>query len=234
MEHPRVIVEPFKAVQDPWALFLRLAARRVPEMWHNLLDGCFPLWVEEKPGLQAALRAWCERWHLLTPDGEPHPQALSFAGLNFLRWLAVDDPQKRRRLYAVATAAAPQRREPLPEKLREITFRARWNPDLTGEPIHLARARVLREFEAALDAHIEEFIRHARGNGCLELPLLRGDIERAFRQFVEFQLAGRSVAEILEDEPELDERSLRKRLAQVAELLGLRLRQDRRGRKARG
>jgi len=98
----------------------------------------------------------------------------------------------------------------------------------------LARARILAEFEAALDRHIAEFTRHARANGCLELPLLRGDIERAFGQFVEFQLAARSVAEILEDEPELDERSLRKRLAQVAETLGLRLRQDRRGRKARG
>jgi hypothetical protein len=159
---------------------------------------------------------------------------LSFAGLNFLQWLAVDDPQKQRRLFVVATAVAPQRREPLPTERRGIKFRARFDADVTGEPLHQARARILREFEAALDRHIEEFIRYARGNGYPELPARRGDIERAFGQFVEFQLAGRSVAEILEDEPELDERSLRKRLLQVAESLGLRLRQDRRGRKARG
>lgn len=234
MAKPWVVVEPFKTVLDPWGLFLRLAARRVPALWHDLLDSCFPLWVEEKPELQCALRAWCERWHLTTPDGEPHPQALSFAGLNFLRWLAVDDPQKKRRLYVVATAVAPQRREPLPEKLREITFRARFDADLIGEPLHLMRARILAEFEKDLDAHIEKFVRQARANGYPELPLLRGDIERAFGQFVAFQLDRRSINEILEDEPDLDERSLRKRLAQVAETLGLRLRRDRRGRKARG
>ena len=235
MGNPWVVAEPFVAFLEPWGLFLNLAARRVPELWHDLHDSCFSLWEEDSPEVVAAFHQWCERWHLLTPAGKPNPQVVSFASLNFLNWLSIEDSQERRLVFTTVTALEPQKlREPLPAELREIKFRARFDADLTGEPLHLARARILREFEAALDAHIEEFVRHARANGYPELPLRRGDIERAFRQFVEFQLAGRSVAEILEDDPDLDERSLRKRLSQVAESLGLRLRQDRRGRKARG
>jgi len=235
MEHPGVIVEPAKAILDPWALFLRLAAQRVPGMWHDLLDSCFPLWVDEDLTLDSALAKWATKWSLLDCDGRPHPQAIAFARLNFIKWLSVEDPQKRRRQFVVATATAPRRAEPLPASLREITFRARWDADLTGEPLHMARARILREFQKALDAHIERFARCAQANGYPELPMLRGDIEQAFCQFVEFQLVGRSITELLDSyETTLDERSLRKRLAQVAATLNLRLRQDRRGRKARG
>jgi len=233
-------VRPLDEVVNAWVEFLSIAAERAPQVWRDLYETVWPAW---RDGGEAAaephLRAWCERWHLLTPAGEPHPQAVDCAreNLRLRAWREQEGQPQPPVDYIVpmvsaeqswAGEVAPAWLLPPPLRLREVSFRAQLDAHQTGESIAEMRERVLRRFVRDLDAQLARY-----ADWCVAAYGADGERRRWRRhleRLVQYQLCGRDVAQLLADEPDADASTLRKALAEVARILGLRLRPARRGR----
>jgi len=231
---------------DAWLDFLAIAAERAPAVWRDLTATVWPTW-RKLPEIalitcERLLREWAVRWHLTTPEGEPHPAALECAHENMrLRaWREENGQPQPPAEYVVPIAGYGDVRRgdrvqpqalPVPRALQRVRFEAAWDIWRTAEPVAAARERILREFERALDEHIERYLAHVNR---AQYPVQAE--RRCWRQhlewFCDFQLNGRAVPALLANAPDTDERTMRKALRGVADALGLRLRQDRRGRKA--
>jgi len=238
---------PQEIALDAWLDFLAVAAERAPQIWRDLTETVWPCW-RKLPEIalitcEQPLREWAARWHLATPEGEPHPQALHcvIENLNLRVWRQQNgQPQPPAEYIVPVTGYADVRRGdqvqpqalPVPRALQEVRFSAPWSIWRTSEPVAAARERLIREFTAALDAHIALYMQHV-DRAQYALVCERRRWRQHLEWFSDFQLSGRSVADLLGAHPEMDERAVRKALRGAAAALGLRLRQDRRGR-ARG
>jgi len=230
---------------DAWLDFLAVAAERAPQVWGDVYTSVWPCWrklpemaliICERP-----LREWAARWHLIQPDGEPAQPALEcvYENLRLRVWRERNgQPQPPAEYVVPTTGYADVRRGdqvqpqalPVPRALQRIRFEAAWGVWRTGEPIQVARERLIREFAEALDRHIEAYLVHCeRAQYGLEAERRRW--RRHLEWFVEYQLCGREVVELLDDQPDADASTLRKALVEVARALGLRLRPGRRGRR---
>jgi len=234
-------VRPLDEVVNVWVEFLAIAAERAPQVWCDLYTSVWPAW---RDGGEAAaephLRGWCERWWLVTPQGEPHPQAEGCAreNLRLRAWRGQEGQPQPPVEYIVPTVAAGQSWAgeiapawllPPPLSLREVSFRARLDAHQTGETIAAMRERLLRQFKRALDAQLARY-----AEWCVAAYGTDGE-RRRWRQhlewFCDFQLNGREVADLLADAPDADASTVRKALADAARTLNLRLRPGRRGRR---
>jgi hypothetical protein len=233
---------------DVWLDFLAVAAERAPAVWRDLTEKVWPAW-RKFPEIalitcEEPLREWAARWHLIQPDGEPARPALHCAieNLKLRAWREENgQPQPPAEYVVPITGYGDVRRGdqvqpqalPVPRSLQRVRFEAAWNVWRTAEPVAAARERILREFERALDEHVERYMQHVERAGYA-VEAERRRWRQHLRWFCDFQLNGRSVADLLEAAPDLDERAVRKALREVAEALNLRVRHDRRGRKPRG
>ena len=228
---------------DAWLDFLAVAAERAPAVWRDLTESCWPAWRDQgEEAAEPLLRDWCERWNLITPAGEAAGWALECAreNLRLRKWREENGQPQPPAEYAIPITGYSDLRRgdevqmqmlPVPRILQRVRFEAAWDIWRTAEPVAAARERILREFERALDEHIERYLAHVNR---AQYPMQAE--RRCWRQhlewFCDFQLNGRAVPALLANAPDTDERTMRKALRGVADALGLRLRQDRRGRKA--
>jgi len=228
---------------DSWLDFLAVAAERASAVWRDLTETCWPTWKEQgERAAEPLLRQWAECWNLTTPEGEPHPQALDCAreNLRLRKWREENgQPQPRPDCLIPITGYSDLRRGdevqmqmlPVPRILQRVRFEAAWACWRTGESIAAARDRLIREFTAVLNEHIERYLAHVNHAQYAE-EAERRRWRQHLEWFCDFQLNGRAVPALLANAPDTDERTMRKALRGVADALGLRLRQDRRGRKA--
>jgi len=228
---------------DGWLDFLAVAAERAPAVWRDLTETCWPTWKEQgERAAEPLLREWCGRWNLITSAGEAAGWALHCAkeNLRLRKWREENgQPQPPTEYLIPVTSYAEVRRGdeveaqalPVPRALQRVRFEAPWEVWRTAEPIAAARERLVREFTAALDAHIERYLAHVN-RAQYPVQAERRCWCQHLEWFCDFQLNGRAVPALLANAPDTDERTMRKALRGVADALGLRLRQDRRGRKA--
>jgi hypothetical protein len=229
---------------DAWLDFLAVAAERAPQVWRDLTETVWPCW-RKLPEIalitcEQPLREWASRWNLVTPEGEPHPQALYcvIENLNLRVWREQNGQPQPSAEYVVPVTGYAQVRSgdevepqalPVPRALQQVQFAAPWNVWRTGEPVAQARERLFREFTAALDRHIARYMKHCeRAQYAMEAECRRW--RQHLKWFVDYQLNRREVVELLADEPDCDASTLRKALTEVARALNLRLRPGRRGR----
>jgi len=230
---------------DAWLDFLAVAAERAPQVWSDLYTSVWPCW-RKLPEIalitcEQPLREWAARWHLIQPDGEPAQPALECAieNLKLRAWRERNgQPQPPAEYVLPTTGYADVRRGnqvepqvlPVPRSLQRIRFEAPWGVWRTAEPIQAARARILAEFEAALDRHITAYMQHVE-RAQFAVGGARRRRRRHLEWFSDYQLNGREITELLADQPDADVSSVRKALVEVARALGLRLRPARRGRR---
>ena len=233
-------VRPLDEVVNIWVEFLAIAAERAPQVWSDLYTSVWPAWRDGgEAAAEPSLRGWCERWWLVTPAGEPHPQAVNCAreNLRLRAWREQEGQPQPPAEYIVpivsaeqswAGEIAPARLLPPPPRLREVSFRARLDAHQTGETIAEMRERVLRRFQRELNAQLARY-----AEWCVAAYGADGERRRWRRRlewFCDYQLNSREVAQLLAGEPDADASTLRKALADVARTLNLRLRPARRGR----
>jgi len=226
---------------DGWLDFLAIAAGRVPAVWRDLTETVWPTWREH--GEQAAeplLREWAERWNLITSAGEAAGWALHCAkeNLRLRKWREENGQPQPPAEYVIPTTGYSDLRRghevqpdmlPVPRALQRVRFEAPWEVWRTAEPIAAARERLVREFTAALDAHIERYLAHVN-RAQYPVQAERRRWRQHLEWFCDYQLGGREMADLLAEQPDTDESTMRKALRDTAHTLNLRLRPAQRGR----
>lgn len=229
---------------DAWLDFLAVAAERAPAVWRDLYETVWPLW-RKLPEIalitcEEPLREWAVRWHLLAPGGVPHPQAVYCAieNLSLRAWREQNGQPQPPPEYVIPTTgyAKVQRGDqvqpqalPVLPALQRVRFEGVWDVWRTGEPLAQARERLIREFTAALDRHITAYMQHAERAGYA-VEAERRRWKQHLQWFCDYQLGGREVRELLDEQPDTEASKVRKALLEVARTLNLRLRRGRKGR----